>query len=171
MRLRPICPSRQRRFSTCGFKAPMRFVRRCSIRRSNRICPKARLPRPTIQHKLRFESQKTTPPPRPFELKVMGLKDQTTLRVVLYEGNGARSLENADRFAAMSVLLENGFAVTRVGGEGRVAPADRAALLVLGRFDGGTPPRAEDTAGQVNVRFQDIAGFDIHRVAETVQSA
>jgi Pyruvate/2-oxoacid:ferredoxin oxidoreductase delta subunit len=100
----------------------------------------------------------------------MGLKDQTTLRVVLYEGNGARPLENADRFAAMTVLLENGFAVTRVGGEGRVAPSDRASLLVLGRFDGGRPPEAADKDGQVNVRFQDIAGFDSNRVAETVQS-
>jgi len=100
----------------------------------------------------------------------MGLKDQTTLRVVLYEGNGARPLENSDCFAAMAMLLEKGFTVTRVGGKGRVAPADRASLLVLGRFDGGTAPEAEDTAGQVSVRFQDIAGFDTNRVAETVES-
>ena len=100
----------------------------------------------------------------------MGLKEQTTLRVVLYEGNGAQPLEANDRFAAMTGLLEKGFAVTRVTGEGRVAPADRTSLLVLGRFDGGTPPEAEDTDGPVSVRFQDIAGFDANRVAETVES-
>src|ERR1700752_5382999 len=97
----------------------------------------------------------------------MSIKDQTTLRVVLYEGHGAQPLEIAERFAAMTALLERGFAVTRVAGEGRVAPADRASLLVLGRFDGGTPPQAEGTDGQVNVRFQDIAGFAVNRVAET----
>jgi Pyruvate/2-oxoacid:ferredoxin oxidoreductase delta subunit len=100
----------------------------------------------------------------------MGLKDQTTLRVVLYEGNGAQPLANSDRFAAMTTLLEKGFAVTRIAGDGRVTPADRASLLVLGRFDGATPPEAEDTEGQVSVRFQDIAGFDAFRIAETVES-
>src|SRR5437879_8301174 len=100
----------------------------------------------------------------------MSLKDQTALRIVFYEGDGAQSLEAQDRFAAMSRLLEKGFAVTRVGGEGRVAPADHASLLVLGRFEGGRPPQAEETNGQVNIRFQDIAGFDASRVAETVES-
>jgi Pyruvate/2-oxoacid:ferredoxin oxidoreductase delta subunit len=100
----------------------------------------------------------------------MSLKDQTTLRIVFYEGNGAQPLEMSERFAAMTALLEKGFAVTRVTAEGRVAPADRTSLLVLGRFDGGTPPQADDTDGQVSVRFQDIAGFDANRVAETVES-
>jgi Pyruvate/2-oxoacid:ferredoxin oxidoreductase delta subunit len=100
----------------------------------------------------------------------MSLKDQTTLRVVLYEGNGAQPLEATDRFAAMSALLEKGFAVTRVAGESRVAPADRTSLLVLGRFDGGKPPRAEDAAGQVNLRFQDVTGLDSSRIAEIVES-
>jgi Pyruvate/2-oxoacid:ferredoxin oxidoreductase delta subunit len=100
----------------------------------------------------------------------MGLKEQTTLRVVLYEGSGAQPLEANYRFAAMTGLLEKGFAVTRVTGEGRVAPADRTSLLVLGRFDGGTPSQAEDTDGQVSICFKDIAGFDANRVAETVES-
>src|SRR5213592_185314 len=100
----------------------------------------------------------------------MSLKDQTALRIVLYEGSGAQPLEVNDRFAAMTGLLERGFAVTHVAGEGRVAPADHASLLVLGRFDGGTLPQAEDTDSQVSVRFQDIAGFDANRVAEKVES-
>ena len=100
----------------------------------------------------------------------MSLRDQSALRIVLYEGNGARPLEAADRFAAMSALLEKGFAVTRVAGEGRVAAADRTSLLVLGRFDGGRPPQAKDADGQVNLRFQDIDGFDANRVAEIVET-
>ena len=100
----------------------------------------------------------------------MSLKDQTTLRVVLYEGNGAQPLEASDRFAAMTSLLEKGFAVTRVAAGGRVAPADEALLLVLGRFNQGGAPQAEDTDGQVNLRFQDLSGFDSNRIAETVET-
>jgi Pyruvate/2-oxoacid:ferredoxin oxidoreductase delta subunit len=100
----------------------------------------------------------------------MSLKDQSALRIVLYEGQGAQPLEAADRFSAMTALLEKGFAVTRSGGSGQVAPADRSTLLVLGRFEGGKPPQAEDAAGQVNVRFQDITGFDSVRLTEAVET-
>ena len=101
----------------------------------------------------------------------MSLKEESTLRVVLYEGGGAQSLDAGDRFATMSTLLEQGYAVTRVGGEGGVAPADRASLLVLGRFEGGRTPEVEDAGGQVHIRFQDIDGFDTVRVMETVERA
>jgi Pyruvate/2-oxoacid:ferredoxin oxidoreductase delta subunit len=100
----------------------------------------------------------------------MSLKDQTTLRVVLYEGNGAQPLATADHFAAMTALLEKGYAVTRVSGEGSVAPADRTSLLVLGRFEGGKPPHAEDADGEVDMSFQDITGFDTHRITETAET-
>ena len=100
----------------------------------------------------------------------MSLKDQTTLRVVLYEGVGAQPLDAAHRFAALTALLEKGFAVTRAGGAGPVAPADRSSLLVLGQFTGGEPPPAEDAQGQVAIRFQDITGFDAPRIAETVEA-
>jgi Pyruvate/2-oxoacid:ferredoxin oxidoreductase delta subunit len=100
----------------------------------------------------------------------MSLKDQTTLRVVLYEGNGAQTLEGNDRFAAMLTLLENGFAVTRVApGGGRVAPVDRSELLVIGRFDADKLPQAEDTEREVNVHFRNINGLDAMRVAEAVE--
>ena len=71
----------------------------------------------------------------------------------------------------MSALLENGFGISRVGVEGRLAPADRASLLVLGRFDGGRPPEAEDAEGRVNIRFREISGIDAKRVAEVVEKA
>ena len=100
----------------------------------------------------------------------MSLKDQTTLRVVFYEGEGAQPLDAGDRFASMAALLEKGFAVTRVACEGRVAPADRALMLVLGRFNDGRAPLGEDSDGQVNLRFQDVTGLDSTRIAETVEA-
>ena len=93
----------------------------------------------------------------------MALKDQSILRVVLYEGEGAQPLEAQERFAALSALLEKGYSVTRSTVGGRVAPADRSALLVLGRFDDGRVPQAEQSTGEVAIRFQDIAGFDASR--------
>lgn len=101
----------------------------------------------------------------------MGLKDETTLRIVLYEGGGATPLDPGDRFAAMTALLEKGFAVTRVAAGGRVAPADRTSLLVLGRFNGGRPPQGEDADGNVALRFQDVTGFDSTQISERVESA
>jgi len=100
----------------------------------------------------------------------MSLKDQSTLRVVLYEGSDAQPLEAADRFTAMTALLERGFAVTRVASGGQVAPADRTSLLVLGRFNEGRVPRGEDADGLVNLRFKDVTGFDANRIAETVET-
>ena len=100
----------------------------------------------------------------------MSLKDQTAVRIVLYEGIGSQPLEPADRFAAMTALLEKGFSVTRAGREGQVAPADRSSLFVLGRFDEGKLPQVEDAAGQVHIRFQDIAGLDATRVTEMVEA-
>jgi len=100
----------------------------------------------------------------------MSLKDQSTLRVVLYEGSDAQALEAADRFTAMTALLERGFAVTRVASGGQVTPADRTSLLVLGRFNEGRAPSGEDASGLVNLRFQDITGFDSNRIAVTVET-
>ena len=101
----------------------------------------------------------------------MSLKDQTTLRVLFYEGDGAQPLAATDRFAAMSALLERGYAVTRSTGNGRVASHDRAAMLVLGCFENGRAPQAEDAAGAVALQFHDITGFDPNRIAELVETA
>jgi Pyruvate/2-oxoacid:ferredoxin oxidoreductase delta subunit len=100
----------------------------------------------------------------------MSLRDQTTLRIVLYEGDGANTLEPTERFSAMTSLLEKGFAVTRTAAQGRVAPADKTSLLVLGRFQNGRAPNAEDAAGEVKVRFQDITGFDAERISQSVEA-
>ena len=99
----------------------------------------------------------------------MSLKDQSTLRIVLYEGEGAEALDNADRFAAMSALLERGYSVTRTTTRGNTAPADRTALLVLGKF-GNAIPQGEDVSGNVTVRFENIANIDAARLPEMVEA-
>ena len=101
----------------------------------------------------------------------MSLKEQTILRVALYEGSGSQPLGANDRFATLTALLEKGFAVTRLANEGKVAPPDRNSLLVLGRFDGGIAPQAEEIAGRVNIRFQDISGLGAAQVIEKVETA
>jgi Pyruvate/2-oxoacid:ferredoxin oxidoreductase delta subunit len=100
----------------------------------------------------------------------MSLKNQTTLRIVLYDGNGGLPLDPQHRFSALTALLEKGFAVTCVAGQGQVAPADRSSLLVLGRFGESRPPEAEDVDGQVNIRFQDITDLDGTRITEVADA-
>jgi Pyruvate/2-oxoacid:ferredoxin oxidoreductase delta subunit len=99
----------------------------------------------------------------------MSLKEQSTLRVVLYEGEGAQSLDANERFTAMSALLERGYTVTRTTTRGGVAPADRTALLVLGKF-GASTPAGEDARGDVSVRFQNLDSIDAAHVAEVVEA-
>lgn len=100
----------------------------------------------------------------------MSLKDQTTLRVVLYEGEGATPLATEDRFSVLIALLEKGYSVTRTTSGGHVAPADRSQLLVLGRFDGGHAPQAEASRADVRMRFQDITQLDASGIADTVEA-
>jgi Pyruvate/2-oxoacid:ferredoxin oxidoreductase delta subunit len=104
----------------------------------------------------------------------MNLAAQPTLRVVLYEGADALPLASADRFAALTALLERGFTVSRVvpgagvAPEG-VAPRERGALLVLGRFAGGRAPAVEAFADKTPVRFRDITGLDATGIAEATE--
>src|SRR4051812_1356029 len=100
----------------------------------------------------------------------MSLRSQSTLRIVLYEGDGANTLEPTECFSAMSALLEKGFAVTRTAAQGRVAPADKSSLLVLGKFQDGRAPNGEDATGEVKVRFQDISGFDAEKISQSVEA-
>ena len=99
----------------------------------------------------------------------MSIKDQTTLRVVLYEGDGAQPLDASDRFAVMTALLERGYTITRTTTQGTVAPADRTSLLVLGKF-GASTPAAEDASGRVTVQFRNLDQFDAQHVAGLVET-
>ena len=96
----------------------------------------------------------------------MSLSD-STLRVVLFEGEGAEPLPATDRYAAMSALLEKGFAVSSTS-RNELEKPDRSTLLVLGRFASEPAPTQAQQAG---VRFQNIAGLNPVAIAETVETA
>ncbi len=89
------------------------------------------------------------------------------LRIVLYEGAGAQPLDAAERFAAVSALLEKGYAVTRSAADRPVSPADRSPLLVLGRFGPQMPEVAE---GEVPVRFHDITALAPAQLGDVVET-
>ena len=95
----------------------------------------------------------------------MALRDQTYLRVVFYEGNDAEPLDGEQRFHSLSRLLNEGYAVTRVTGAGRTAPADDIPALVLGRFSGGVEQLASD-----HVRFTNVSGFSDDQIVGEVES-
>ena len=96
----------------------------------------------------------------------MSLSD-STLRVVLYEGEGAEPFPATDRYAAMSALLEKGYAVSSTS-RNELEKPDRGTLLVLGHFN-SEPPQTQ--AQQAGVRFQNIAGLNPVAIAETVETA
>lgn len=98
----------------------------------------------------------------------MSLKDQTTLRVVLYEGEGAQSLAATERFNFLLKALDQGFAVTRSTQQGKVAPSDRSSLLVLGAFAGNVPA-AEAASDGSQVQFRDVSGLTGEAMAELVE--
>jgi Pyruvate/2-oxoacid:ferredoxin oxidoreductase delta subunit len=100
----------------------------------------------------------------------MSLANQTTLRVVLYEGTGSQPLSSEDRFATVSGLLEKGFAVTRANGNGQPIGNKRGALLVLGQFEDGQAPALEDNASQVRIETRDVTGLNQAAVVELVES-
>ncbi len=101
----------------------------------------------------------------------MALRDQTYLRVVLYEGADAQSLESEQRFQTMSRLLSQGFAVTRVGTSGSTAPADNIPAVVLGRFDSGVERLAATSADNPNrPRLANISCFTDEQIVGAVES-
>ncbi|MGB8170776.1 MAG: ferredoxin family protein [Chthoniobacteraceae bacterium] len=97
----------------------------------------------------------------------MALTDQSTLHVVLFEGNGAEPLPATDRFAAVSALLEKGYAVSSTS-RSQLEKPGRGPLLVLGRF---AAEPASTQASAAGVRFQNIAGLNPVATAETVETA
>ena len=98
----------------------------------------------------------------------MAIAEETTLRIILYEGDGAETLAAEERGSTLVALLEKGYAVT-CAGDGAVSPADESSLLVLGRFRNGQVPEAEDVNGQVSIRFRDINGHNPEEITQLVE--
>jgi NAD-dependent dihydropyrimidine dehydrogenase PreA subunit len=92
-------------------------------------------------------------------------KSSPLLRVVLYEGVGARPLAAGDRIVLLRALLEKGYNVTLVRTGGRVVESVGGVLVVLGRFDGAA---ADAGGGATRVDFREIDGLAAAQVVELV---
>ncbi len=73
------------------------------------------------------------------------------LRVILYEGEGSRALEDERRYELMRGLLEKGYAVTSTRSGGQVSGVDdgRGTWVVLGQFDQQGFGGAQGAAGDL----------------------
>jgi Pyruvate/2-oxoacid:ferredoxin oxidoreductase delta subunit len=96
----------------------------------------------------------------------MSLHDPA-LRIILYEGAGAETLDATDRLAAVTALLERGYAITRSTAERPFASADRSPLLVLGVFADPPPEVAENG---VSVRFHNLANSALSQLGDVVET-
>jgi Pyruvate/2-oxoacid:ferredoxin oxidoreductase delta subunit len=91
-----------------------------------------------------------------------------TLRIVIYEGEGAQTLGTEQRYATMRTLLERGFAVTQSGQARPVAPPDNAPVVVVGDFAGSD--LRNHFASDERVRFRDISDATEAQLAEIIES-
>ena len=101
----------------------------------------------------------------------MSLRDQTTLRVVLYEGKGTRSLSAADRFVALEGLLGKGYAVTCTTDERAAFNSALPEVAVLGHFEGCHVPAWLDTESGGHAFFINLAEMELAEVADRVEAA
>ena len=100
----------------------------------------------------------------------MSLKDQSTLRVVLYEGDGAQPVAGADRFNAMQALLQKGFSVTQTRAGQRVSSTGSGPVLLLGRFEGNATPQVDSGTSTARVLTRNISCLDANGIVEASES-
>jgi Pyruvate/2-oxoacid:ferredoxin oxidoreductase delta subunit len=92
------------------------------------------------------------------------------LRVVLYEGAGARPWPSEIRIAALQQLLEQGYAVSVVrNSDVASAPSPRGPLVVVGCFDERPPAFGEDQSGSA-VFFSDVEGLGADAILAAVEA-
>lgn len=101
----------------------------------------------------------------------MSLTTTTALRIVLYDGGPAQTLDAAECLAALTSLLERGFAVTRAKGRTGLVAAPRSHTLVLGKFTDAKAPPAAELGESAQVHFKDISGLDSRGVADLAEKA
>jgi NAD-dependent dihydropyrimidine dehydrogenase PreA subunit len=91
------------------------------------------------------------------------------LQVVVYEGTGSRPLAEPDRLSLLRGLLDRGYSVSSVRGEGTApAPPSDGLMVVFGRFDGPPPAAGED--GAVRVRFESLGTGDAAAALDRVDA-
>ncbi len=94
-------------------------------------------------------------------------------RVVLYEGEGSRPVDDAQRFDLMKSLLEKGYSVTSTRAGGHVSAADSTGgtMVILGRFEQEGLSGAQGDAGDLKLHVRDIEGLETPAVLEAVDAA
>lgn len=100
----------------------------------------------------------------------MSIHQESTLRVVLFEGNEVEPLEADQRFQALTSLLEEGYSVSRMRGQGTLSRMEKGAMAILGRFGESHPEMGVDEDSQVEVRFKDWSALGEASVADWVDS-
>lgn len=98
----------------------------------------------------------------------MSLKTDPVLRLVLYEGAGADLLSAEERFATLSALLDQGFAVKVEPVETLFAANPSGTLLVLAKFPSTAKPN--ETGIPLNVRFLNLAGQEAASLRTAIES-
>src|SRR5687768_10949172 len=89
-------------------------------------------------------------------------------RVVVFEGRGSRPLDDAARGALVRALLEGGYSVDAVRGDGTPpVPPRQGLMVVFGRFEGVPPGTAEQDG--IEVRFEDLEGREPAAVLARVE--
>jgi Pyruvate/2-oxoacid:ferredoxin oxidoreductase delta subunit len=100
----------------------------------------------------------------------MSLTTTSALRVVLHGGAQAPALEANECFAALTALLEKGFAVSRTTESEAISPLGRGATLVLGKLPNGAAPGSEAAADSSRVLFRDVTGLDTTAIVELAET-
>jgi len=96
--------------------------------------------------------------------------NQSSLRVIIYEGADSIPLADSERLELVSTLLTGGYDVTLANGRGLVRDNHVASLLVLGKFSGDMPAQASDAQGDGQVIFEDVAGLSTQAIVSKVES-
>lgn len=100
----------------------------------------------------------------------MSATSKSALHVVLHGGSETQTLASAECFAALTALLEKGFAVSRTT-EFEVTPLPgRGTTLVIGKFSDGAAPVSDAAVDAPQVRFRDISGLDTAAIVELVET-
>jgi Pyruvate/2-oxoacid:ferredoxin oxidoreductase delta subunit len=94
------------------------------------------------------------------------------LRVILYEGDGSRALDDDRRYELMRALLEKGYAVTstRSGGQVSGIGDGQGTWVVLGQFDQQGFNGAQGAAGDLKLKVCDIDGMEPPAVVSAVEA-
>ena len=105
----------------------------------------------------------------------MSKLDGIHLRAVWHDDAATSGPVAEARFEAIGALLDDGFDVTCASAMDAAMPRDGEVVVVLGRFNGKTPPLVADLAGREDVSLLDTSGLPaadiVARVRETRERA